>query len=626
VETAQTSQSGAASGTSGRSRTPTGRDDAEKLMLLVEASGQLIESAHSAQALDRILEVATQLIDADAYAVWTHELDPPRWQVASSRSLSQEYLRDATIAITDTTPALHETLVVPDVESEPLLADRIDGYHREGIRSILVVALRSHDDEASGSITFYYRQPHTFEAREVRIAEALASMATASISMATYHAEQSRSNARLGEINRRLTLIGQCSAVLTEPFNSLGESSAEASFASAVGKMVRLLVPTFSDAAVVDVFERGAEPRRIETATVDGIDADALAATRLRDWRIQPGSDVTVSQQIMSGSPLLTPDLDDEWRRACAPNEQQYEAARRLGATSFVMCPLVARGVTIGALSMMSITERRFAPVDAAMLTEVARRTATALDTARLLDETRRIAHELAIANAAKDDFLGIVSHELRTPLTIIRGNAEILARRLESIDPHARGEAVRDIEAEGERLQVVIDNMLLLARLEQGLEPEREPLLVVRVVEKLVARHQRHNPGRKFVIEQSGSARPVSFTEGYLEQVVENLISNAEKYSPIAEPIIIEINRDEREVSIRVLDHGPGLGQADPDSLFDAFYRSDDAGGRASGLGIGLAVCKRLVTAQGGRVWAAEREGGGAEFGFALPILEDSD
>jgi two-component system sensor histidine kinase KdpD len=258
------------------------------------------------------------------------------------------------------------------------------------------------------------------------------------------------------------------------------------------------------------------------------------------------------------------------------------------------------------------------------MLSEIARRTAAAIDNARLLGETRRVADELRAANAAKDEFLGLVSHELRTPLTAVRGNAEVLLQRMEQLNESGREGALRDIANESERLNRIIDNLLLLARVEQGQEAEREPLVVVRIVERVLARHRRRNPSRGFEIVEHDRPRPVSFVEGYLEQVVENLVSNAEKYSPSHEPIRIEIERDDMEVRIRVLDRGVGITQEEADQLFEPFYRARATSGRAAGLGIGLSVCKRLVTAQGGRVWAQPREGGGAEFGFALPILDE--
>jgi two-component system sensor histidine kinase KdpD len=117
-----------------------------------------------------------------------------------------------------------------------------------------------------------------------------------------------------------------------------------------------------------------------------------------------------------------------------------------------------------------------------------------------------------------------------------------------------------------------------------------------------------------------------VNFAEGYLEQVIENLVSNAEKYSPSDEAITIEIERTSDQVRIHVLDRGAGLPDGEMDRLFDAFYRAPSTSRKAAGLGVGLAVCKRLVEAQGGEVWAQPRDGGGSEFGFALPIIDEGE
>jgi signal transduction histidine kinase len=122
------------------------------------------------------------------------------------------------------------------------------------------------------------------------------------------------------------------------------------------------------------------------------------------------------------------------------------------------------------------------------------------------------------------------------------------------------------------------------------------------------------------------GDPRPVVFSEACLEQVMENLISNAEKYSPASEPIIVEIERDPHELRVRVLDRGPGIKAGDAAKLFDPFYRADATRTRAAGLGIGLAVCKRLIESQDGRIWALGRPERGAEFGFALPIIDEPD
>jgi PAS domain S-box-containing protein len=243
-----------------------------------------------------------------------------------------------------------------------------------------------------------------------------------------------------------------------------------------------------------------------------------------------------------------------------------------------------------------------------------------------LIDITERKLAErrLTEALAVKDEFLGLVSHELKTPLTAIRGNADVLQRSIDSLDRRDRDEALRDIVQESERLQRIIENLLFLAMAEHGRLAEREPVLVVHIVEEVIARHLRRSPGREILVAQDAAPRPVSFPPGYLELVIDNLLTNAGKYSPPDAPITIRLDRTEHEVSVRVLDEGPGIDQDQADKLFEPFFRGDKAAQRASGIGIGLAVCRRLVESQGGRMWARRREPIGSEFGFALPITPE--
>ena len=107
-----------------------------------------------------------------------------------------------------------------------------------------------------------------------------------------------------------------------------------------------------------------------------------------------------------------------------------------------------------------------------------------------------------------------------------------------------------------------------------------------------------------------------------YLVQVLSNLIGNAEKYSAPDQPIEIEscVQADGAAIEISVLDRGPGVQKEDADAIFNLFYRARATMGMASGMGIGLSVCRRLIERQGGRIWVEERPGGGSAFRFLLP------
>lgn len=109
------------------------------------------------------------------------------------------------------------------------------------------------------------------------------------------------------------------------------------------------------------------------------------------------------------------------------------------------------------------------------------------------------------------------------------------------------------------------------------------------------------------------------------MAQVVGNLLGNAEKYSPPGRPITVRLERTNDEVLIRVSDEGVGVAPKDLPLIFDPFFRAARARALSGGLGLGLAVCKRLMELQGGRIWATPRSGQGTEFGVALPALEDA-
>jgi signal transduction histidine kinase len=221
----------------------------------------------------------------------------------------------------------------------------------------------------------------------------------------------------------------------------------------------------------------------------------------------------------------------------------------------------------------------------------------------------------------AKDEFLDIVSHELRTPITIIRGNAAILLRPAPTVDEDRRRAALIDIAVESERISTILDNLLILARPELEAVASTEPCNIIRLVERAIADHGRQFPQRSLKVEYDNNSVVVGCVETYVNQVLQNLLSNSEKYSPPGKPILVRIQLGEAEVRICVLDSGKGLTPQEASQVFNPFFRIKDERSQRAGLGIGLAVCKRLVEVMGGSIWATSRAEGGAEVGFSLPL-----
>ncbi len=224
---------------------------------------------------------------------------------------------------------------------------------------------------------------------------------------------------------------------------------------------------------------------------------------------------------------------------------------------------------------------------------------------------------------AVRETFIGVLSHELRTPVTTIFGGAKLLARERSSLDEETRRGIFRDIHEEAERLQRLVEDVVALNRFgEEVGEIGREPVLMQRLLPRVVQSEDGRWPGVTFQLQIASGLPTVSADPTYVEQVVRNLLSNAAKYGGVDATVVIEAERGDGEVLVRVLDDGPGFPVEERDRLFELFYRSAKTATTAGGAGIGLFVCARLVAAMGGRIWAEPRARRGAEFGFALPEL----
>ena len=217
--------------------------------------------------------------------------------------------------------------------------------------------------------------------------------------------------------------------------------------------------------------------------------------------------------------------------------------------------------------------------------------------------------------------FIADASHELRTPLTSIRGYAELLRRGAER-SPEDSELARRRIEAEATRMSVLVDDMLLLARLDQGRPLEREPVDL-----QAIARDARSDASAVAPVRTVTLTAPdrvvVTGDDMRLRQAVGNLVRNAIVYTPAATPIEIGLSRRNGRAVLTVADHGPGLPLEVAAKVFEPFYRGDAGRGRdRGGAGLGLSIVAAVVAAHQGEVRVRQTEGGGATFEVELPLV----
>jgi K+-sensing histidine kinase KdpD len=381
--------------------------------------------------------------------------------------------------------------------------------------------------------------------------------------------------------------------------------------------LARLAVPKLGDWCAIDLVDDDQSVHRVAV-----VHSDPLKVELARDLAEgHPfGSDPPrhVVKVLSTGRSEFYPDLPDGLVARSRDADLTRELGRH-GLGSVICVPLVARGRTLGAITLaLAEPGRRYSRTDLAFAEAVGRRAGLAVDNARLYAELQK-------ANEAKDEFLGLVSHELRTPITTIYGGARLLRSRSDLLAPETKAEILADIEQEAERLHRIVENLLVLSRIELGRQLPTEPVLVQRVIEKVARNFQQRRPGRQLAVHADPDLEPVASEPTSLELILGNLLGNSDKYSPGDTPIEIQARRNgDGSVAVAVLDRGPGISVEEADRIFETFYRSDTASRKAKGKGIGLTVCKRLVEAQAGRIWATPRQGGGLEVAFTLPICEE--
>jgi two-component system, OmpR family, sensor kinase len=215
--------------------------------------------------------------------------------------------------------------------------------------------------------------------------------------------------------------------------------------------------------------------------------------------------------------------------------------------------------------------------------------------------------------------FVGDASHELRTPLTSIRGYAELF-RRGAADRPEDLAKAMRRIEEEADRMGSLVDDMLLLARLDQGRPLERQPVDLTRLARDAVDDARAVAPNRPIDFSPNGAVF-VPGDELRLRQVLGNLLQNANRHTPPETPVHVRVVNVDEEAVIEVADEGPGMSTDDANRVFERFWRSDPSRTRSSGgAGLGLAIVSAIATAHGGRAEVQSAPGQGSVFRVHLP------
>ncbi|XYH95612.1 AAA family ATPase [Sorangium sp. So ce1128] len=436
----------------------------------------------------------------------------------------------------------------------------------------------------------------------------LATQAAISLDNARLLAKEQAARAVAEDAEQRAAFLAEAGALLSESLD----------YEETLARFGRLCVRRLADWCAIDVVE-GREIRRLAVAHRDPMKEPLL---RQVQERYPPGWDSPhpAAKALRTGEPVLTPEVTDDVLRVICHDDEHVRLARALGTRTGLSVPLIARGQTLGVLSLASDAPgRRYGRADLGLAVELGRRAAIAIDNARLYRASQE-------AVRARSEFLTVATHELNTPLTSLTLAVQSLRRAAplgRVIDPQVLDRRLELVARQGTRLTRLINDLLDVSHLDMGpLVLERTDVDLGALIREVVERFKADLAGALCSVSiQTGAPAFGRWDRSCLDRIVTSLLSNAIKFGT-GKPIEIAVGAERGTARLVVRDHGIGIAPEQRDRIFGRFERAVSET-HYGGLGLGLYLSRRIVEEHGGLIRCESRPGAGATFIVELPCAE---
>ncbi len=595
------------------------------LRFLVEASGVLSASLDLATTLQLLARLCAPDL-ADCCVVELSENDGLPRQVAIATTTPKEHAYIQ--AILTQFPSLWQMnrpaaqpllagiprLICP-IDDDVLAAIFTDHEHRMRMKQLnphaaIIVPLNPRGQVIGALTLLSTHSKRDYTRSDLNLAEDLARRAAVAADNARLFQQAQQATAREQEVRLRAERAERHQSFLAKAHVLLAESI---EYDERLNNLSHLLIPDFALYCIFDLVEEDQTIRRITNTH-----ADPALQPLLRQLQDQfpPtwDSDVPGTHALLTGEPQLF--IRTSNKSTVSPDHADLLV--RLGSHDALAVPMLARGRTIGAITLArGINYPPFSEEDCILAAELAARAAMAIDNARLYREARE-------ALSARDRFLSVASHELKTPLTTLLGNAQLLERQIHKRpDSDSRDRrAIELIIGQTRRLSRMVATLLDISRSEsEQLQIEPEPLDLVALTSRIVNELQIVSDHHTLQFHTTVAHLMITGDPMRLEQVLQNLIQNAVKYSPNGGPVEITIEVTGEIARIAITDHGIGIPAQALPLLFRRFYRAANSEQwRITGMGIGLFVVRQIVDLHGGEVHVQSTEGEGSTFTVTLP------
>ena len=558
--------------------------------------------------LDTVVESARRLCRSEVAAIYL--IEDGTFRLASSVGLSQEFVRNVTDfpmevnrgTVIGRAAVERRVQKVPDALTDTEFVRR-DVQQKGGIRSSMSAPMLL-DGEVVGGLSLYRTEVDPFDEREEALLEGFA--AQAAVVVRNVHLVRALDD-RSAELARRVRANG----------------------GSKRGRPDRRIELGLGRSVVQHPQERG-PIRWLRRWIDDGVPrgrAEFLGSQRLREQSRAAGP-----------APQHTHRAGDDTGRPCSPRGSCSIDTRSLGGRSRPApaavvrrrlairhgCTRASRRTHYWRPGRSSPLTGEFSEETAEFLQTFASQSAMAVYNAQLFHELEKKSAELEVMSQHKSDFLASMSHELRTPLNAVIGFSEVLLERLFGDLNERQDEYLRDILGSGKHLLALLNEILDLSKVEAGrMEVALSTFSLAAAVEYAVSMVRERAARHSITVSQSiaPSVDQLTSDELRMRQVLVNLLSNAVKFTHDGGRVDVFVEPAGDEVVITVRDTGQGIAMEDRERIFESFQQGPREAPKEEGTGLGLTLCRRIVTLLGGRIWLESELGRGSAFHVAVPL-----
>jgi PAS domain S-box-containing protein len=397
-------------------------------------------------------------------------------------------------------------------------------------------------------------------------------------------------------------------------------------------EIAQLLVPSLADYCRIAILD---EQHQIQEIAVNHTDPDkvALVQALYDQYKDQAEPVYGVQKLLRTGKPELISNVSQDVLAHIQVHPDMLDILRELALKSYMGVPLIARDRIIGAITFSSVQpSREYTKADLYFAQELARRIASALDNVHLyrqaqaeIRERKNAEEALRESEARKDEFISMASHELKTPLTSLKGFTNLLQRRLTKQGDKQALHFLTRMEEQLDKLTKLVSDLLDVTKMQTGkLEFREERIFLNELVRETLENLQGITETHLLQLEEVTDVQVLG-DKDRLGQVLINLLTNAIKYSPEADTVIVRVSADEHNAIVSVQDFGIGIAETHQEKIFERFYQvNDDTEKTFPGLGIGLYISYQIVKGHLGRLWVESAKGAGATFYLSLPLARE--